>query len=254
MIEKRILDQDPQIEKEPEDFSEEADSTIIVRERVRGTKLEGAFKKVKGQIVGESTHTITILPKTGRQIVYSKRNVAASDKKASGSKVASNSKMTNSRNEQSGSKPTNKRKASEEKEESVKKEQEREKQVKQKTTPASKVGLIPQGEPTTNNENEIQNKREENSTEETPEQQLQPGNSSSDNEEEESIQPNNSEEATQMPIKGSIKWEKPRTSARVTKKPDRLGNNIMISKVEQESTAEEESLPSVIEIPNPKLL
>ena len=126
MIEKCILDQDPPIEIEQEDFSEEADSTILVRERVRGTKLEGAFKKVKGQIVGESTHTITILPKTGRQIVYSKRDVAASDKKASGSKVASNSKMTNSRNEQSGSKPTSKRKASEVKEESVNKEQKRE--------------------------------------------------------------------------------------------------------------------------------
>ena len=104
MIEKCILDQDPQIEIEPEDFSEEADSTILVRERVRGTKLEGAFKKVKGQIVGESMHTITILPKTGIQIVYSKRDVAAS-----------NSKMTNN-NEQGGSKTTNKRKASEEKE------------------------------------------------------------------------------------------------------------------------------------------
>ena len=216
MIEKCILDQDPQIDIEPEDFSEEADSTILVRERVRGTKLEGAFKKVKGQFVGESTHTVTILPKTGRQFVYSKRDVAASDKKASGSKVASNSSS-----EQSGSQPTNKRKASEEKEESVNKEQKMEKQVKQKTTPASKMGLFPQGEPTTNNENEIQIKREENSTEETPKQQLQPGNSSSDNEEEESIQPNNSEEATQMPIKGSIKWERPRTSARVTKKLDR---------------------------------
>ena len=51
MIEKCILDQDPGIEIEPEDFSEEADSTILVRERVRGTKLEGAFKKVKGQTV-----------------------------------------------------------------------------------------------------------------------------------------------------------------------------------------------------------
>ena len=60
MIEKCILDQDPRIEIEPEDFSEEADSTILVRERVRGTKLEGAFKTVNGQIVGESTHTVTI--------------------------------------------------------------------------------------------------------------------------------------------------------------------------------------------------
>ena len=50
MIEKCILEQDPQIEIEPEDFSEEADSTILVRERVRGTKLECTFKKVKGKL------------------------------------------------------------------------------------------------------------------------------------------------------------------------------------------------------------
>ena len=43
MIEKCVLDQDPKIEIKPEDFSEEADSTILVREGVRGTKLEGAF-------------------------------------------------------------------------------------------------------------------------------------------------------------------------------------------------------------------
>ena len=46
MIKKCILEKDPQIGIEPEDFSEEADSTILVRERVRGTKLESAFKKV----------------------------------------------------------------------------------------------------------------------------------------------------------------------------------------------------------------
>ena len=33
-IEKCILEQDPKIEIEPEDFSDEADSTILVRERV----------------------------------------------------------------------------------------------------------------------------------------------------------------------------------------------------------------------------
>ena len=37
MIGKCILDKDPRIEIEPDDFSEEADSTILVRERVRGT-------------------------------------------------------------------------------------------------------------------------------------------------------------------------------------------------------------------------
>ena len=54
------------------------------------------------------------------------------------------------------------------------------------------------------------------------------------------------------PIQGTVKWEKSRTSSRVTKKPDRWGNNVMIAKIEPDSANEEESLPSVMEIPNPK--
>ena len=54
-----------------------------------------------------------------------------------------------------------------------------------------------------------------------------------------------------MPIRGSIKFEKTRTSVIATKTPDPWGNNIMISKIEQKSLPEEASLPSVIEIPNP---
>ena len=46
MIRKCFLEKDRQIQIEPEDFSEEADSTILVRERVKGTKLEGNFKKI----------------------------------------------------------------------------------------------------------------------------------------------------------------------------------------------------------------
>ena len=99
MIEKCILEQDPQIEIEPEDFSEEADSTILVRERVRGTKLEGAFKKVKRKILGESSHTITVLPKTGHQVIYSKRDVAAGSKLASPSKKANANKMAKRKKE-----------------------------------------------------------------------------------------------------------------------------------------------------------
>ena len=60
------------------------------------------------------------------------------------------------------------------------------------------------------------------------------------------------EEATNMPIKGLVKWEKSRASPRVTKKPYRWGHNIMISKIEQESLPEEASLPRVIDIPNPR--
>ena len=57
-----------------------------------------------------------------------------------------------------------------------------------------------------------------------------------------------------LPINGSIKRGKPRSSTRVTKKPDRWGNNVMITKVEQESVIEEASEPSVIEIPAPKAM
>ena len=39
-----------------------------------------------------------------------------------------------------------------------------------------------------------------------------------------------------VPIRGTIKWEKKRISSRATKKPDRQGNNIVISKVEAASS------------------
>ena len=57
-------------------------------------------------------------------------------------------------------------------------------------------------------------------------------------------------------IQGPKKWEKQnsnkaRCSAGVTKKDDRWGNNVMISKIEQESNAD--SFPSVFVIPNPEL-
>ena len=81
MVEKCLLERDPLIEIEPDYFSE-ADSTILVRERMRGTKLEGAFKKVKGAIVGQSEHTISILPKTGKKVTCSKRDVAWKNKEA----------------------------------------------------------------------------------------------------------------------------------------------------------------------------
>ena len=50
-----------------------------------------------------------------------------------------------------------------------------------------------------------------------------------------------------IPIRGTVKWEK-RSSERKTKKPDRWGKNVIITKVEKESTDEEESLPSVFEL------
>ena len=61
MIKKCILEKHQQIEIEPKDFSKEADSTILVRQRGRGKKLEGAFKKVEGTIAGQSENTLTVL-------------------------------------------------------------------------------------------------------------------------------------------------------------------------------------------------
>ena len=42
MIENCILEKDPKIDFELEDFSDEANSTILIRERVCGMKLKGS--------------------------------------------------------------------------------------------------------------------------------------------------------------------------------------------------------------------
>ena len=92
-IENCISEKDPKINLEPEDFSDEADSTMLVRERVRGTNLEGSFKRVKGKIVGQSGHTITVLPKGQKgETVYSKRDMAINKNLPSSSKMPKVSK------------------------------------------------------------------------------------------------------------------------------------------------------------------
>ena len=105
LIEKCILEKDPAIEIEPEDFSEEADSTILVRERVRGTKLESVFKRVKGQVVSQSNNTITVIPEASkRETIYSKRDIATGSsgqkgqkerKEGKGSKLPKSSEQAN---------------------------------------------------------------------------------------------------------------------------------------------------------------
>ena len=62
----------------PSDFQDELDSSILVRERARGSKLDGTFKKKSGKVVSESAHTLTMIPeKANTPKVYSKRDVAA---------------------------------------------------------------------------------------------------------------------------------------------------------------------------------
>ena len=81
MIEKCILKQNPRKEIEPENVRDEADYTILVRKRVRGTKLEEALTKVRRKVVNQSDLTIAVMPKSSKSpTVYSKRDVTASRK------------------------------------------------------------------------------------------------------------------------------------------------------------------------------
>ena len=71
---------------------------------MRGSNLEGAYKKKKGKIIGEVSPTISILPKKGKTVIYSKRDVALqrskltkspqSDKKPKQAKVPSQKRAT----------------------------------------------------------------------------------------------------------------------------------------------------------------
>ena len=49
------------------DIESGEDSTILVRERSGGTKLEGAFKKRKGVVLEQSNHAIMFLPAGQKQ-------------------------------------------------------------------------------------------------------------------------------------------------------------------------------------------
>ena len=233
MIEKCILEKDRKINLEPEDFSDEADSTILIRERVRGTKLEGSFKRVKGKIVGQSGHTITVLPKGQKgETVYSKRDVAKTKNWPSTSKMAKVSKKTSE------------------------KKVKRAKVIQGKgNREENDIGMPSTSSYQPDGNNKIVNKFV--NDEESEEEEMENPNNFAEQTTEAETEIVQKEEAQsaedeihqlpKVPIKGAIKWEK-RISERKTKKPDRWGNNVMITKVEKESTDEEESMPSVIEI------
>ena len=78
-----------------------------------------------------------------------------------------------------------------------------------KTEPESKMGLMPQKGTTNNKEDEMQIKDEEIPNEEFFGQNAQTEITSSGDDGEPTEMSKN-EEATNMPIKGSVKWEKPR--------------------------------------------
>ena len=58
----------PELDINNDDFESGQDSTIIIRERARGTKLEGNYKKRKGVLLKNSNQTITFLPAGRTQV------------------------------------------------------------------------------------------------------------------------------------------------------------------------------------------
>ena len=69
-------EQDLNVDFQPSDFQDETDSTVVVRERTKGSNLDSAFAKKSGKIVAETTHTIAMLPEASkREKLLSKRDV-----------------------------------------------------------------------------------------------------------------------------------------------------------------------------------
>ena len=72
-----ILEQNNSLEFSPTDIQDDLDSTVLVTERSRGSKLEVAFERKTGGILKESEHTITILPEaSNKEKMYSKQDIA----------------------------------------------------------------------------------------------------------------------------------------------------------------------------------
>ena len=69
-----ISERDPKLNFQPSDFQDETDSTILVRERSKGSKLESTFAKKTGTVVNETAHVVSILPEKSRTVkTFSKR-------------------------------------------------------------------------------------------------------------------------------------------------------------------------------------
>ena len=59
---KRPISEPQKVKLSTSDFDSGQDSAILVRERVRGSKLEEAYEKRKSVLLNQSEHTITFLP------------------------------------------------------------------------------------------------------------------------------------------------------------------------------------------------
>ena len=76
IIGKQPISETHEVKLPTSDIDSGQDSILLVRERVRGRKLEGPYKKRKGVLLDQLQHTITYLPAgTGQQPKLSKRDI-----------------------------------------------------------------------------------------------------------------------------------------------------------------------------------
>ena len=75
----KFISETPELSLTEDDFESGQDSTILARERSRGSKLEGSYRKKKGVLLEKSNHTATFLP-AGRsaRTIISKRDLGSS--------------------------------------------------------------------------------------------------------------------------------------------------------------------------------
>ena len=104
----QFISEKPEIELTGEDFESGQDSTIMVRERTRVSKIDGAFKKRNGTLIEHGIHTVTFLPAGRTQAtVISKRDVGYDDQQPCCSKWSlSRSKTSTTTAAQKSKSPT----------------------------------------------------------------------------------------------------------------------------------------------------
>ena len=86
-----VSQRDPNLEFEQLDFQDDLDSTVLVCDRARGSKLESLFERKAAKVIKESAHKITALrERSTKSKVYSKRDLASSS--AEQNKIVSKAK------------------------------------------------------------------------------------------------------------------------------------------------------------------
>ena len=77
-----ISQQDPDLQINQSHFQDDLDSTVLVHDRARGTKLQRTFDRKVNMKTRESAHTITMIPESSNKPkTYAKRDVAIATKK-----------------------------------------------------------------------------------------------------------------------------------------------------------------------------